>query len=249
MVQDEYKKVFGDKGRIMVIFAHPDDAELYCGGTIARLINDGKRVRVVKMTSGDKGSKQQKITSKKLLETREQEDADAMKILGVKEEDNIYLHIPDGEIQDSLEIIGKIALQIRLFKPEIIITHNPENVIIRHTSGDSWVNHRDHRSTGQAVLDAAYPYSRDILFFPEHFNNPEAASHSVKEFLLVDFYGDPDTVHIDVSETVQTRIKAHATHKSQYSLEGAQESADFFTLSEDYPEGKRFESFRLVVTD
>lgn len=249
MTQDDYLKVFGNKKRVMVVFAHPDDAEIMCGGTIARLTNDNKRVRVVKITSGDKGSRGTKISSQELLNTREKEDQKSMKILGIKEEDNIYLHIPDGEIEDSLEIIGKLAEQIRIFKPEIIITHNPESVIIRHPSGERWVNHRDHRATGQSVIDAAYPYSRDVLFYPEHFDNPEAGPHLVKEFLIVDSYGDPDTVYIDVTNYIETRIKAHSSHASQYTLEGAMESADFFTISDKHPKGKRFESFRLVATD
>lgn len=249
MVQDDYSRVFGNKSRVMVVFAHPDDAEIFSGGLIARLIKDGKVVRVVKMTSGGKGSRLEKISSKKLIDTREKEDRSAMKILGVKEENNIYLKLNDGEIEDNLETIGKVAQQIRLFKPEIIITHNSENVIIRYDESESWINHRDHRATGQAVIDASYPYSRGLPFFPEHFRNPNAESVIVKEFLIVDSYGHPDTVYFDVTETVKTRIRAHSKHSSQYSPEQAQESADFFTLSNDYPSGRRFEKFRYVATD
>lgn len=249
MTQDAYSKVFDNKKRVMVVFAHPDDAEIYSGGLIARLVEDGKEVMVIKMTSGDKGSRQTKISAKELLTAREMEDQSSMKVLGIKDENNIYLRIPDGFVEDSIEIIDKVAEQIRVFKPELIITHNPENVIIRYDENESWMNHRDHRATGQAVLDAAYPYSRDLLFFPEHFKNKNAESHQVKEFLLVDFYGHPDTVFFDVTNTIETRTKAHAMHVSQYSAEQVQDSADFFTLSTDYPTGRRFEKFRYVKTD
>lgn len=56
---DSFNKIFGNKKRILVIMPHPDDTELYCGATVARLIQSGKRVRVVKMTYGDKGSRQE----------------------------------------------------------------------------------------------------------------------------------------------------------------------------------------------
>ncbi|MBI1811771.1 MAG: PIG-L family deacetylase [Nitrospirae bacterium] len=57
---DSYQRIFSKKNRILAVFAHPDDAELYAGGTIARLTQDGKIVRVVKVTSGNRGSRQEK---------------------------------------------------------------------------------------------------------------------------------------------------------------------------------------------
>lgn len=243
---DDFDKVFGGKKRVLVIFAHPDDAELYAGGTIARLMKSGKRVRVVKMTCGDKGSRQEKTTSRKLAQVRMEEDKRAMRVLGISAEDNVYLQIGDGEVENDLETIGKVAYQIRQFKPDIIITHNPEDVIIRFDKDSSWVNHRDHRNTGKSVIDAAYPYSRDILFFPDQLGKNGAQSHNVTEYLLVDYYGHPDEVSIDITEFTETRIAAHASHASQYNRENAQESADFFTL---LPDGRRRERFRHVVAD
>lgn len=243
---DDFEKVFENKKRIMVVFAHPDDAELYAGGTIARLIDAGKKVRVVKMTSGDRGSRQEEIAEEKLKSVREDEDTKAMKVLGIQKEDNIYLRIRDGEVSNSLEVIEKVAYQIREFQPEIIITHNPENTIIRFDKDISWVNHRDHRNTGQSVLDAAYPYSRDLLFFPEHLKNKKLQPGNCAEYLLVDYYDHPDEVQFDITKFLETRIKAHACHASQYDEKAAQSSADFFTLT---PEGKRRERFRYVVAD
>jgi len=62
-MKDSYDDIFKDKERILVVFAHPDDAEIYCGGTIARLTKDNKEVRVVKVTSGNKGSRGQEISA------------------------------------------------------------------------------------------------------------------------------------------------------------------------------------------
>lgn len=244
-MKDSYAEILKDKKRILVVFAHPDDLEIYCGATVARLVSDGKRVRSVKVSSGNKGSRQEKTTSAKLQKLREKEDSEAMRVLGIGKEDNIYLGVDDGSITNDIDIIEMIVKQIRLFKPDLIITHNPEDVIIRFSKNINWVNHRDHRNTGRSTIDAAYPYARDLLFFPGHFDNKKMSSHSVTEFLLVDYYEHPDLVAINVDNFHNIRTKAMAAHKSQYSLKHAQNSTDFFTQKKN----GRFETFRHVVAD
>lgn len=245
---DSYKRIFENKSRILIVMPHPDDTELYCGATVARLIQNGKRVRVVKMTYGDKGSRQEKVTQNELRVIREKEDREAMKILGVKDEDNIYLGLGDGEIEHNLESIGKVAYQIRLFKPQLIITTNPEDLIIRFDKDINWVNHRDHRHTGRIAVDAAYPYARDLLFFPEHFKNREASSWACTEFLFTDVYEHQDLLHIDVTDFIGYRTQALAAHSSQYSMKHSQESTDFFTKLPSYG-SRRFDRFQYVVAD
>ena len=247
MITDSYTKIFGDKKRILAIFAHPDDLELYCGGTVARLIADGKIVRSVKVTSGDMGSRQEKISEVELKNLRETEDSASMSVLGISPQNNIYLHVTDGQVENTLGNIGKIAKQIRLFQPDLIITHNPVDPVIRFDAENSWFNHRDHRVTGQLTLDAAYPYSRDILFFPEHFQDPTAKSWSCTEFLIVDSYSHIDSVFIDVTDHLDKRVAAHSQHQSQYTVDAAQESADFFTKQWD--KEKNYETFRHVIAD
>lgn len=243
---DSYDTIFSDKKRVLVVLAHPDDAELYAGATIARLIADGKEVRIVKVTRGNKGSRQETISEQKLTELRTQEDTQSMEALGVKPENSVFLDISDGDVDNSLTTIGKIALQIRLFQPDLIITHNPEDVIIKFDAENSWLNHRDHRNTGKSTLDASYPYSRDVLFFPEHFEISGAKSHIVTEYLLVDYYNHEDTVHIDVTDFVDIKTKAIAAHFSQYDLEKAGETTEFFT---NIDPKRKYERFRYVSVD
>lgn len=245
-IKDSFKKVFDGKSRVMVVFAHPDDAEIFAGGTIARLIESGIVVRVVKMTSGNRGSRQEKISKSELGSVREREDKQSMKVLGVKDEDNIYLRIDDGEIENDIETIGKIAKQIRIFKPDLIITHNPEDVVIRFDKETFWINHRDHRHTGKSAIDAAYPYSRDLSFFPEQLKEKGVSSHTTTEFLLVDYWEGLDLVYIDVKDQLPKKVGALSRHKSQYSVKDATSSSEFFTkMSGD----KFFERFRYVVAD
>ena len=244
---DTYKKIFLNKKKVLVVMAHPDDAEIYAGGTIARLINDGKIVKIVKMTLGNRGSRQQKISEDSLASIRLEEDKKAMATLGIQPENNIYLYINDGEVENDLKTIEKLVYQIRLFKPDIIVTHNPEDLIIKFDKDNHWINHKDHLHTAQAITNASYPYSRDTLFFPEQLKQKGIASHTVTEFLFGDFYDHPETIHIQISEEeAEIRARAQAEHKSQYTLSHAQSATDFFTKHES---GKRFERFRYVIAD
>lgn len=232
-----------------MVFGHPDDLELFCGGTVARLIADGKRVRSIKMTSGEMGSRQQKITSKELKLVREQEDSASMAVLGIPPDDNVYLHLEDGKIENNPETIGQMVEQIRLFQPDLIITHNPLDMIIHFDKDVNWFNHHDHRNTGSIAIDASYPYARDILFYPQHFQKPAVKSWTCIQFLFVDHYGHEDSVFIDVTKYIDKRVEAHSQHKSQYSKEDAQDSADFFTKKWDPQGQKNYETFRYVIAD
>lgn len=229
----------------MFVFGHPDDAEIFSGGLIARLCEDGKKVKLVKMTTGNKGSRGVKISEKELSETREREDLNALKVLGLEKTDSVNLNLGDGEVQNTLETIGLLVKEIRKFKPDLLVTHNPEKILIRDLNGDYYVNHRDHRNTAIVAVDAAYPYSRDTLFFPEHFKEG-LESHSTSEFLFADSWGHQDTIYIEITKQEQKRTAAIAEHKSQYSLQAAQGSTDYFAPKKD---GKRFEQFRYVVAD
>lgn len=119
----------------MFVFAHPDDAEIYCGGLIARLASDKKQVKLIKMTTGNKGSRGEQISESQLAKTRETEDSTALQTLGLSEAASLNLNLGDGEIENNLETIGLLVKEIRTFKPELIVTHNPEKTLIRDESG------------------------------------------------------------------------------------------------------------------
>jgi len=245
--KDAFDEIFGNKKKVMVVSGHPDDLEVMAGGTVARLIKEGKEVRSVKVTMGDKGSQQQEISKEELTQIRLKEDTASMKSLGITDDNNVYLKFEDGAVENNMDLIKELARQIRLFQPEIILTHNPENKIIRFAEGVNWVNHRDHRNTALSAVDAAYPYSRDTLFFPEQLKEAGAKSHACAEFLFFDYYEGPDIVAVGVTDFIDARVAAHANHSSQYSRENAQESADFFTKLDD--SGQNFERFRYIIAD
>ncbi len=240
--KDSFEDIFKDKERVLVIMSHPDDAEAFAAGTIARLTKSGIKVRVVKMTSGGRGSKAKSYADGELMNLRESEDAQSMKVLGIKPEDSIYFRIVDGEVENDLTTIGKISQQIRIFKPDLVITQNPDDIIAERKDGLSRVNHRDHRNTARSVIDAIYPYARDNSSFPEHIAEG-LTGHTVTEVLLADAHNHPQEVFIDITDVIEIRKEALSCHASQFNEETLKRVAYQMPLNED---GKYYERFRYA---
>lgn len=200
-MDDNFMKVFGDKERVLTVFAHPDDLEIFCGGTVARLVHEGKVVRTVCMTAGEKGVKKQHVDHLQFRALRLNAQRQAAAELGVSPQEVFNLELSDGAVEDSLEHIEKIVRHIREFKPDIVMTHEPSQSVHRfdYDADYVWLNHRDHRNTAQAVFDAVYPYSRDYAFFPEQVH-AGLLGHEVHEILFSDAYTSRDAVGFDVSE-------------------------------------------------
>ena len=191
--------------RAMLVIPHPDDGESGCGGTVAKWSRQGCEVLYVVCTNGDKGSSDPEMTSEKLAAIREKEQKNAADVLGVKE--IVFLGYGDGELEDTREFRGQIVEQIRRWKPDVILAMDPRRM------GHS---HRDHRISGQTALDAAFPFSRDVLHFPEHLR-AGLETHKTPTILL---WGSeaPDVV-VDIGETVDLKMHALAAHESQLSAD------------------------------
>ncbi len=193
--------------RVMGIFAHPDDPEFFCGATMARWAAQGVEITFVLATSGDKGSDDPQMTSERLAEIREEEERNAAEALGVKEV--IFLRHPDGELQPSLELRRELVRLIRLKKPDAVVTNDP--TVFWY--GTTYINHPDHRNIGQAVLEAVFPTARDRLNFIELERDEKLETHKVRYVYLTG--SNEPTVTVDVTEHIQTQIKALREHKSQ----------------------------------
>lgn len=190
--------------RVLVVVAHPDDAEFGCGGTVAKWVKEGREVAYVILTNGDKGSTDRSMTSERLVRIRAQEQLNAARTLGVEHVE--FLGYPDGELEDTREVRRAVTAQIRRFRPDLIVTQNPN----RSTS--LYASHRDHRITGGVVLDCVYPLARDHLSFPELLAQG-LEPHKVREVYLMG-WENPDVV-VDISDTMELKLKALACHTSQ----------------------------------
>jgi len=192
----------------MIISAHPDDAEFGVAGSVAKWTAKGKQVVYVVCTSGDKGSSDPDMEPKRLSKIREGEQKNAAAQLGVSEV--VFLGYPDQELEDSPAFRKEIVRMMRIYKPEVVITSDPYRKYI-------W--HRDHRITGQVVLDAVYPYVRDRLAYPDLIME-DIMPHKVKEIW---FWGTEDiNQYEDITKTMDTKLAALFCHKSQMDSMGTQ---------------------------
>ena len=227
---------FPEGKKVLVIVAHPDDAELSSAGTLIKWIAKGCQARYVVCTTGDKGTKDASITPFQLAETREKEQREAASVLGVK--DITFLRHADGGLEHNASFRNEIALLIRKFQPEIIITHDPWR---------PYQIHPDHRAVGFATVDAVV-VARDHLFLPA-FLEVELHAHAPLE-LYFTFPPTPDYV-VDITDVMEKKLEALEKHKSQ--LERIPDWPEKIKLmSSKLAEGKPFsyaESFkRLLLT-
>jgi LmbE family N-acetylglucosaminyl deacetylase len=188
--------------RVLVVTPHPDDAEVWCGGTVARWAREGAAVHYVLCTDGGKGTDRPGITSQQLAATRQQEQLDAARLLGVK--DVVMLGHPDGELEDNGEFRKELVRQVRLVRPDVVLCPEP------YRRNLAW--HRDHRIAGQVALDAVFPYARDHLHYAELWRDEELEPHKTAAIL---FWGTelPDTF-IDIGGAMDLKLQALRCHRS-----------------------------------
>jgi LmbE family N-acetylglucosaminyl deacetylase len=188
--------------RAMVIFAHPDDAEIGSGGVVGRWVAAGCEVTYVLCTNGHAGTADRSLTSAELARKRAEEQRAAADFMGVK--NVVMLGYPDGELEDTRELLGDVVRAIRQYRPHTVFVHDPYR-----THG---FQHRDHRKAGIATTDAVYPYARDHLHFAEHMREG-LEPHKVRELW---YWGmDTPNVIVDVTGSIERQIAALVRHESQ----------------------------------
>jgi LmbE family N-acetylglucosaminyl deacetylase len=200
---------------IMAIAAHPDDIESWCAGTLALAVAGGATVRLLIVTSGDKGSNELGATPASVALRREIEArkaAEHLRLAAVA-----FLRYPDGEVEDTRALRADLVFWIRRWRPAVLFTHDPEHPLPRYLS------HRDHRIVGRAALDAVYPLARDRLAFPEH-EAAGLAPHAVADVWL--FASSAADSYVDICSSFERKIAARLAHESQ--------TADPATLRESW---------------
>ena len=146
--------------RVMMVTAHPDD-ESIGSGTLARFAQLGREVTIVCLTNGDKGTALLNVSSTELARTRAIELQRAAAALGAKA---VMLGYEDGNLQNTYEARMRVAAQIRMHRPELLVTFNPQYNFNHFQYG---TEHKDHKASGAIALDAFYPTARDHLQFKE----------------------------------------------------------------------------------
>jgi len=190
--------------RVMVVTAHPDDSEFGAGGTVAKLVREGREVAYVIATNGNKGSGDRTMTPERLARLREEEQRNAARVLGVAHV--TFLCYPDCELEDTRDLRRDVTREIRRFRPDLLICQSPER------TKNLGASHRDHRVAGGVALDCVYPLARDHMAFPELM--PEFEPHKVREVHVMQ-WESPDLV-VDITDTMDVKLKALACHVSQF---------------------------------
>lgn len=229
-----YEQIFGNKSKILFVIAHPDDVLVYFAALVYRLRKDKKEVYVVTASNGARGSRDNMISEEALAKQRIKEELEALEFLHVPKENFACLNYKDGEIESNLKLIGEISKYIRKYKADIVCTHEPTAVYQPTYKRDGFfVNHRDHRKVGEAVVDSAYPFSRDRSFFPEHAKEG-IEPHTVKELLLTDEI--ESNFDFDYTPYVEIKKKALLIYKSQFDKAGVLDIVDSVKFDNRYLE-------------
>ena len=192
---------------ILVILAHPDDPEFFCGATLARWIENGHRISYCLFTRGDKGGNEDLMDPISISNHREAEQKSAAEVLGIG--DVRFLNFPDGYLDLTMEAKKSIVREIRTIRPEIVVTCDPTNVYFRGNR----LNHPDHLAAGKIVLEAIYPAAGNPLYFPELISGEGLQPHSIEEAWVS--LPELENVIIDVTPYWEKKLKALHRHKSQ----------------------------------
>jgi LmbE family N-acetylglucosaminyl deacetylase len=183
--------------RMLLLVAHPDDAEFHSGGLMTIYRSLGHEVKIVAVTNGESGHHE--TMGPALTARRRQEQAAAAKVIGATSE---VWDFPDGRLQPTLEVRYRIIAEIRNFQPDIVLTHRNNDY------------HPDHRAVGDAVRDASYmvtvpnivpdvPILRKdpvVAFVPDRFTKP---------------YPLQADVIVDVTPYLDKIVEMLACHRSQ----------------------------------
>src|ERR1700722_2364069 len=192
---------------VLAVYAHPDDADVGCGGSLARWAKAGSAVHLVVCTDGGKGTSALSVVPAELAEERAGELEASSALIGLRSLENLGL--PDGELVDSTAFRGELVRRVRARRPDLVCGHDPSALFF----GQDYVNHRDHRILGLALLDAVAPAAALPHYFPD-----AGPPHQVRTVLLSGTL-EPDE-WVDVSDTIECKAAAVECHRTQFAEPG-----------------------------
>jgi LmbE family N-acetylglucosaminyl deacetylase len=193
---------------ILVILAHPDDPEFFCGATLARWARAGHKITYQLLTCGDKGfndSTPPEMTTDALCAIRHEEQQAAAHVIGAQAVH--WLDHPDGYLVPDLNLRREVVRAIRRLKPDILVTCDPQTLFAAYG-----INHPDHRAAGQVVLDAIFPAAGNKEYFPELIK--EGFEPHMPHEVWCSLTNQPNVV-LDVTDTWPVKMEALLQHKTQ----------------------------------
>jgi LmbE family N-acetylglucosaminyl deacetylase len=183
--------------RMLVLGAHPDDAEFHAGGLITSYLRVGHKVKIISVTNGAAGHHWRQPAA--LAQVRRQEAEQVAKRFGVE---YAVWDFPDGELQPTLDVRRQIIGEIRRFAPDLVLTHRTCDY------------HPDHRAVGLAVQDASYMVTVPHIVpdVPALRKDPVVAY--MNDLFTKPYPLTPDIV-LDISPFIDTIVEMLACHACQ----------------------------------
>src|SRR6476659_9549722 len=194
----------------LVLFAHPDDAEFMCGGTVARWAREGCAVHYVVCTDGSAGSNDPGARREEVAPVREREQRAAADVLGVASV--TFLGETDGTLEVNLATRRKVCREVRRLRPEVLVAPDPSRLWF----GSGYINHWDHKQAGLLALTAVMPDAPSRPMFPELLDEGLEPFEVPNLWLAMN---EPD-MYVDITETLDAKLASLAEHVSQHT-EGA----------------------------
>ncbi len=191
-------------GIVLAVYAHPDDADVACGGTLARWAKAGSVVHLVVCTDGGKGTTDPAVEPAQLAAERAAELASSSGLIGLSGVENLGWR--DGELIDSEDFRRTLVERVRTVRPDVVCGHDPTAVFF----GQDYFNHRDHRIAGATLLDAVAPAAALPHYFPD-----AGPPHQVATVLMSATL-EPDE-WVDISDTIETKASAVECHRTQFA--------------------------------
>jgi N-acetylglucosamine malate deacetylase 1 len=185
---------------VAVFAAHPDDAELGAGGTIAKLTQEGKSVAIIDMTQGEMGTRGS-------IEIRKTEADASAEILGLKYREN--LRLPDGYLTNDQESQLKVVYAIRKYRPDLVIMNPP------------FERHPDHEAAHQLVRTSMFKAGLQKIE-TQSDGEPQERHRLRKMFCFMQSYPfqhNPDFI-VDISDTIDKKMDSIKAYKSQVFIPG-----------------------------
>jgi LmbE family N-acetylglucosaminyl deacetylase len=191
-----------DWDRALCVVAHPDDLEFGGAAAVARWTGQGKRVVYCMVTSGEAGI--DGMDPEQCRPVREAEQVESARIVGVEQVD--FLRLPDGIVEYGVPLRRAIADEIRLHRPDIVITNN-----FRDGWGGSSLNQADHVATGRATVDAVRDAANRWIF-PEQLAGGRERWDGVREVWAA---GSPSATHgVDIGDTFEAGVASLRAHSA-----------------------------------
>ncbi len=195
-----------ETGPALAVFAHPDDAEIAAGGTLAKWAAAGREVHLLVLTNGDRGSQDRRVPRAEVARVRGEETVDGARVMGLASATVLDVH--DGDLDNTIEIRAEVVRAIRRIRPATVVSCDPTAWFFENR----YYNHSDHRTAGAVVLDAVFPGAGNPHYFSDHLDGG-LEPHDVPAVWLG--WTLEANHHEDITGFLDTKVAALAAHASQ----------------------------------